>query len=80
MTADVEFRIRGYESIGTRLANGHAHITTQPMRRPDLWFAGEPGPFVLWMLSRTAVLNRNIRIGGRRPWLALTAMKWYETA
>ena len=80
VTADVEFRIRGYESIGTRLANGHAHITTQPMRRPDLWFEGEPGPFVLWMLSRTAVLNRSIRIGGRRPWLALTAMKWYETA
>jgi uncharacterized protein (TIGR03083 family) len=84
VTADLEFRIRGYESIGLRLADGHAQIAAQPMPRPDLWFEGAPGPFVLWMYQRTGelkpFLDRSIRIGGRRPWIALTVAKWFETA
>ena len=82
VTADLEFRIRGYESIGLRLADGHAQITTQPTGRPDVWFEGAPAPFVLWMYLRTGelkpFLNRSVRIGGRRPWRALAIAKWFE--
>jgi uncharacterized protein (TIGR03083 family) len=84
VAAALEFRILGHESIGLELTRGNTHITTQSMRRPDLWFEGEPGPFVLWMYLRTGelkpLLNRSIRLGGRRPWLALTVASWFETA
>jgi uncharacterized protein (TIGR03083 family) len=84
VTADIEYRPLGYEPLGVQLANGHAQITTQSMRRPDVWFAGEPTPFLLWMYQRTGelkpFLNRSIRVGGRRPWRALTMAKWFETA
>jgi uncharacterized protein (TIGR03083 family) len=84
VTADLEYKIRGYESVRVQLINGNTHITTESTRRPDLWFEGDPAPFVLWMYTRTGelkpLLNRSIRIGGRRPWLALAIAKWFDTA
>jgi uncharacterized protein (TIGR03083 family) len=84
VSAALEYRIRGYQSIGVELSKGNAHITTRSMRRPDLWFEGEPEPFVLWMYTRTGVLkpllNRSIRLGGRRPWRVLAIASWFETA
>jgi uncharacterized protein (TIGR03083 family) len=83
VTADLDFRIRGYETIRLRLDNGHAQIMTQPTGRPDVWFEGAPGPFLLWMHERSGelkpFLNRSIRIGGRRPWRAFAVAKWIET-
>jgi hypothetical protein len=83
VTADIEFRIWGYESIGLRISNGHVRVEQQPMRRPDLCFTGAPQPFLLWTYLRTGnlapFLNRSIRIGGRRPWRALDVAKWFET-
>jgi uncharacterized protein (TIGR03083 family) len=83
VTSDIEFRIRGYESIGLRIGDGHVRIVQEPMRRPDLWFAGAPGPFLLWTYLRTGTLGpfvkRSIHVGGRRPWRALAVAKWFET-
>jgi uncharacterized protein (TIGR03083 family) len=80
--ATLEFRIRGHETVTLRLANGTATTTPGGNDRPDLWFAGEPAPFLLWYHARTGqlrpFLNRSIRFGGRRPWLMLRTSEWFE--
>jgi uncharacterized protein (TIGR03083 family) len=80
--ATLEFRIRGHEPVSLRLANGTAATTPGGTDRPDLWFAGEPAPFLLWYHARTGqlrpFLNRSIRLGGRRPWLMLRTSQWFE--